>query len=800
LVHDEGYPPGAVSRRKGRGVKIQQKLDFLDSKIRKRGTGPMTDLKETEIPLGKAQTASKTQEVSREVTSTSSDVEKELIRLEISRINDMWWIPRADLKLQSGPFSAIPEVFCNKDELDRICSDLKMVSDEDKGKLSQFLLGTRINVMVEPEPVKDELTSVEDVHHEFFNDKGQFVPKLLGDYVLKLKTFLTNLQSREVFVYHNGFYQAIGEQVIEQYCKGLLGDEFRTHRANEVIGYIRASTYSKPKEPSLNYINLENGVLDYETLVLLPHDPKFMFFQKLPVRYEPEAECPLIDKFLTEVTSSNEDKTILYEWIGYNLLRSYPIQKAIMLIGEGANGKSTFLGLLKNFLGPDNLVTKSLQDLENHRFAKSSLFGKLANICPDLPDEALKRTGTFKALTGSDPIDGERKFKDSFPFWNYAKLSFSCNKMPQSNDDSDAYFRRWVISVFPNKFEGENCDQNILEKISTPEELSGLLNIAIEGLKRILDQGGFSYSQTTEDIRADYISKSDPIGGFVLFNYSWELKKQGFKESTINTYSRYLSVLKKRGANLLDPDSVKGVMALQKWDDNTRSLAAKAYSKFLNIYGGKWIQPKIRPTRKLPFIPQERELDQLIGGAFKKLSLFLQLLKDTGLRSGEVWQLKWTDLNLEAGTIILNNPEKNGEPRILKISPSSMAMLNNLPKEGERIFNGNLYIFRRTFRKYRKRMAQKLQNPRLNRITFHTFRHWKASTEYHRTKDILHVMEMLGHRDIKTTLIYTHLVNFENDDYYVKASKTLEEDKELLEAGFEYVTDRDGVKIYRKRK
>ncbi len=125
-----------------------------------------------------------------------------------------------------------------------------------------------------------------------------------------------------------------------------------------------------------------------------------------------------------------------------------------------------------------------------------------------------------------------------------------------------------------------------------------------------------------------------------------------------------------------------------------------------------------------------------------------------------------------------------------------MAMLSSLPRESDRVFPGDLHVFRR----YRNRMAQKHGNPRLNQITFHTFRHWKAAMEYYRTKDILHVMELLGHRDIKTTLIYTQLVSFEGDNYYVKTSRMLEEDEELLKAVFEYVTERDGVKIYRKRK
>jgi len=285
-----------------------------------------------------------------------------------------------------------------------------------------------------------------------------------------------------------------------------------------------------------------------------------------------------------------------------------------------------------------------------------------------------------------------------------------------------------------------------------------------------------------------------------LFNYAWELKKQGLKDSSIHTYSRSLLTLKRRGASLLDPESVKDTIARQKWSDNTRALSVKAYNKYLEIHGGKWTPPRVRQTRKIPFIPLERELDQLIGGAYRKMAAFLQLLKETGLRSGEVWDLEWTDIDFEARAVMLNRPEKYGKPRTLEMSSTLISMLNSLPKEGDRIFPGDLHVFRRTFRRYRKRMAQKLQNPRFNRITFHTFRHWKATMEYHRTKNLLHVMEMLGHRDIKTTLIYTQLVKFEGDEYHVKGSRTLEEDEELLKQGFEYVTERDGVKVFRKRK
>jgi integrase len=218
-------------------------------------------------------------------------------------------------------------------------------------------------------------------------------------------------------------------------------------------------------------------------------------------------------------------------------------------------------------------------------------------------------------------------------------------------------------------------------------------------------------------------------------------------------------------------------------------------------YGKIAVEVLRRCVRTLPFIPLESELDQLISGANRKTATFLQLLKETAMRSGEAWRLRWTDVNLKNGTVTLNEPEKYGKPRMFKVSSTLLAMLQALPKNSDFIFEGSLPVFRKTFRKYRARMTVKLKNPRFKKITFHTFRHWKATTEYHKTKDILHIMEMLGHRDIKTTLIYTQLVSFESDEYNSSTAKTTEEAKEVVEAGFEYIcTTPQDVMLFRKRK
>jgi integrase len=286
-----------------------------------------------------------------------------------------------------------------------------------------------------------------------------------------------------------------------------------------------------------------------------------------------------------------------------------------------------------------------------------------------------------------------------------------------------------------------------------------------------------------------------------IVEYSFWLLKQGYAESTITGRTKLLKILAKRGANLFDPESVKEVIAKQKWSAGRKVNAVDAYTSFLQMIGMTWEPPRYRRIRKLPFIPTETEIDQLIAGCGKKTATLLQLLKETGMRIGEAWKLQWTDIDFVTNTIRVT-PEKGSNPRIFKASNKLMAMLSALKSKSKsnRIFGKWLKSQARLFYKQRRKIANKLQNPRILKITFHTFRHFKATMEYHKTKDILHVMKILGHKNINNTLVYTQLVDFQDDEYTVRVAHNIQEDKELIEAGFEYVTERDGYKIYRKRK
>jgi integrase len=179
-------------------------------------------------------------------------------------------------------------------------------------------------------------------------------------------------------------------------------------------------------------------------------------------------------------------------------------------------------------------------------------------------------------------------------------------------------------------------------------------------------------------------------------------------------------------------------------------------------------------------------------------------LKEIPIRIGEALQLKWTDIDFERSAIIVNDTEKNGKPRAFKVSQKLLNMLNALPKKSQLVFGKPIYNhMENQFCVTRRKVASRLQNPRIMQIHFHTLRHWKATMEYHRTKDILYVKQVLGHKRIENTLIYVQLAEIlfkDQIEYVSKVAKTEGEACILIEAGFEFVCDFNGNKLFRKIK
>jgi len=283
------------------------------------------------------------------------------------------------------------------------------------------------------------------------------------------------------------------------------------------------------------------------------------------------------------------------------------------------------------------------------------------------------------------------------------------------------------------------------------------------------------------------------------------LKKNGYREATIRGATKELKILARRGAKILDVESVKEVIANQPWAESRKLRVVNLYTSFLKMLGETWNPPKYKPVHKLPFIPTEKTIDQMISACGKKTSTYLQLLKETGMRSGEADKLLWNDVDFERCTVNIT-PEKNSNPRILKVSKELVGRLKALPRTSDRMFGNRSYNSpRNAFCQQRRRIAKRLNKPKIAQIHFHTLRHWYATKLYYETKDILLVKARLGHKRIDSTLLYVQLAEAvygkgELDDFVCKTAKTPKEISDLIEVGFDYVTEMDGLKFFRKRK
>lgn len=328
-------------------------------------------------------------------------------------------------------------------------------------------------------------------------------------------SFYTN-----IFIFKNGYKQEIGEiwnearRLIERQAGIKLDEKKIAEVEREIKMRIRGDTYIREnpfnKLPPSKFIPVRNGILLNLNgkRILLPSSPAFGFTYSLNVDYDPTKDCPKIRQFIESLTPHYK---ILYEAIASALLPVYQYQGNYMFVGSGSNGKSTFLALLRDFLGEQNIASISLQELIMHRFKTAELFGKLANIYADLPSDALKTTGIFKMLTGGDSITAERKFQHPFTFVNSARMYFSANILPEVNDETYAFWRRWIVVEFPNHFQ-EN--PNLLKEITAEDEKSGLLNLILDVLEEIV-KNGLTQTGIVAEMREKWKERSSPVYAFV---------------------------------------------------------------------------------------------------------------------------------------------------------------------------------------------------------------------------------------------------------------------------------------------
>jgi len=382
--------------------------------------------------------------------------------------------------------------------------------------------------------------------------------ELLAEYIQqKLKMYTTKDDNRsEVWVFREGVYTPNGRSEVKELLRQTLRDFYSSFVYNKVIEKIEPDTFiDQEKFFTVNYreeIPVGNGILNILDKKLLPFDDNKVFFNKLPIKYLPNTECPKIKEFLKSTLKEEDDIKVFFELAGFSLLKEYRFEKAFMMVGNGRNGKGKSLELLKRLVGVKNCSSVPLISLDPDSFHISELFGKMLNLAGDIGNKDLKDTSMFKGLTGRDLINAHRKFQNDISFENYAKFVFACNELPMVYDVSLGFWSRWVLMEFPYTFVGleeynqaedktnlKVRDETIIEKITTSEEMSGFLNEALKGLDRLLLNKDFSSSKGTEETKLTWIRKSNSFMAFCYDFLESNTESKISKKELRQKYSEY---------------------------------------------------------------------------------------------------------------------------------------------------------------------------------------------------------------------------------------------------------------------
>lgn len=358
----------------------------------------------------------------------------------------------------------------------------------------------------------------------------EFTPLEVGEAVLNYekkqgKKWFYSLKEGVFYYYDSGVWKKEEQGYLQQIIRRVLRYHNYRWESNkkvaEIMGVLQQDLIISRKlekkfnaglDPDKRFINLKNGMLDWRSLELIDHKPKYYSLFQLTIKYKPNASCPLWERTLKDWIPDKDTIKFLQEYAGYCLIPDTSYHKAVVLHGNGSNGKSTFLEVLKSLYSRENCSDKSLHEI-GQRFGTATIKDKLVNIAPDIDPSYLESTGKIKSIIAGEGVSGEYKHGAIFDFIPVVRLLFSANELPKTRDKSKGWLRRIEIINFPNEFEGKDKDPKLKEKLL--KEKAGIFNWALEGLQRLKKQGDFTTSKSMQRAKDDYSQANDTIRAYI---------------------------------------------------------------------------------------------------------------------------------------------------------------------------------------------------------------------------------------------------------------------------------------------
>lgn len=351
----------------------------------------------------------------------------------------------------------------------------------------------------------------------FLNEKGRVVPMRVVEFMEARLAPIKNDGHQYYRYMPCGVWKAYENDEIRQDIIRVLGPHATANAMNGIHELLRNKVYVHAEhfKHDTTYLNVQNGMINVYTLEMLPHDPKYMSRIQLPVKYDPDAECPTWDRTLAQVFVDNVEKVLaLQSYYGYCLLPDCRYQRCLFMIGDGANGKSTVMEILPKVLGDPNVSGLPMQ-LMSQRFLIGQIKDKLVNLAGEVPSGQLIDTENFKAAVVGNMLTADTKHGQPYTFYPIAKHVFAMNDVPKLADKSFGFMRRPLVLTFKQRFlpGTPQCDPELDKKLET--EVEGIFAWMMEGLSGVLMNRALYIPPSVAADTADFAAHSNPLTQFV---------------------------------------------------------------------------------------------------------------------------------------------------------------------------------------------------------------------------------------------------------------------------------------------
>lgn len=354
-----------------------------------------------------------------------------------------------------------------------------------------------------------------------------------------------------IYVYNGAYWDNIEKaelefflgEASEKFGVSLFKARFFPYREKLFKQFMSVSHLSTPTQNNNTVlINLKNGTFEItpKETILKPFKASDFLTYQLPFEYNPNATAPIFEAYLNRVLPDKQSQNILAEYLGYVFTNTstLKLEKALLLYGDGANGKSVFFEVVNALLGSQNTSSYSLENLTNDNgYYRAKIANKLVNYASEL--NGRNDATIFKQLTSGEKVSARLPYGEPMEIEVYAKLIFNCNKLPSDVEHTNAYFRRFLIIPFDVTIPENERDSELPQKIIN-SELSGVFNWVLAGLKRILENKKFSESEQVKQALENYKKHSDSVKMFLDDNsYVTDLNEFMPLKGLYNEYKMY---------------------------------------------------------------------------------------------------------------------------------------------------------------------------------------------------------------------------------------------------------------------